>query len=336
MNPLEKALADAIDVFDQQVAEAFALNEALEITWRHGEDTYPLARLSKTEDFYSPRITLLCALDAAPQEKILQRVAGWWHEYTQKHLAPLLSLSSADLKENPKALAQSVFTHGGLVLREKVKDILGRLEKEDRQALNKLGVRIGAFYIYQRDMLKPHAMKLKASLWRVAHDKNTGTYTLPHDGNVSMAAPEACDRDFYMAIGLPVFGKACVRVDMIERLNSAIFDGAVEGKYTFDPALASTIGASIETIYGILQDLGFPFEEKQIGEGEAVKTVRLYSLKRSTPKKPASEKTDKPKFKKTVEKRRKVQRPENKIAPKTVTGYNAFAGLANLRKNTTD
>lgn len=334
MTDLSTALDDAIGVFDQQVAEAFSLNDSCEIAWRHGDATHALARFEKTDEFYAPRIVLLCSMTDAQQETILQRVALWWHEYKQKHLGTLLALENPELKDAPKALAQELYRAGGLVQRERVKEALTKLEKEDRQALNKLGLRIGAFYIYHRDMLKPGAMKALSMLWRIANDKQAGTYTLPHDGNVSMAAPENADKDFYLAIGLLVFGKSCVRVDMIERINSAIFDGAVEGKYTFDPALASTIGASVEMIYGILQDLGFPFEEKTIGEGEAAKTVRLYSLKRARPKKDEPKRSPKPTFKKTVEKRRKASAvPDRKpaAAPQKPGGYNAFAGLAALR-----
>lgn len=338
MSTLQESLQNAIGVFEQQVSGAFALNDLLQITWRHGEDTYPLAQLVKTDEFYSPRIELLCSLDSAQQEKVLQRVAAWWNEYTQKNLGPVLALQNAELKEAPKALAQKIYEQGGLVLRDTVKDLITKLEKEDRQALNKLGLRLGAFYIYQRDLLKPAPMKLKAALWRLAHDAATTPYTLPQDGNVSMSAPTDAPAAFYLAIGLPIFGKTCVRVDMIERLNSAIFDGAVEGKYTFGPALASTIGVSVETIQAILLDLGFPYEEVTTGEGEEAKTTRLYSLKRIRPKKETAPRPKK-EFKKTVEKRRKAQIPDKKplMAQKTVShGYNAFAGLAALRDGKRD
>lgn len=335
---LKEKLQGAIDVFAQQVSAAFNIDDALNVTWRNGEESFPIARLIKGENFYEPKIELLhpAMLDEAQNKAVQQRLDGWLREHLDKTLASVLALEDAELKDNQKAIATRLFAEGGLIARDNVKDELTKLEKEDRQVLNKLGVRIGAFYIYQRDTLKPSSMRVKAALWRLNHDKRNTKMPLPQEGNVSMSAPEGADTEFYRAMAMPVFGKTCVRVDMVERLNSAIFDGAVNGKYAFDPALASTICVSVEIVQSILQELGFPFEDITTGENDEAKTVRHYSLKRHKPKaKETFERAPKrPEFKKTVEKKRHARKPEQKpVEPKSkmVTGYNAFAGLAALR-----
>lgn len=338
---LKTMLNDAIGVFDQQVSAAFSIDDAAQIQWRHGEQSFALARLTKGAVFYWPKIELLhpALLTDEQNRAVALRLEAWLFEQIDKTLGPVKALETAELKDIPKAIATSLHETAGIVPRIALKDTIAKLEKEDRAALGKLGVRLGAYTVYQRDMLKPAAMRMKATLWRLWHDRVASTMPLPQDGNVSMTKPENADTGFYAAMGLPIFGKTCVRVDMIERVNSAVFDGAVDGKYTFDPALASTIGVSVEAVQAVLQDLGFPFEETAIGEGADAKQVRLYSLKKAKPKKPfpAKEKSDKPAFKKTVEKRRKaVAKPEksfgaSKTSPKVSHGYNAFAGLAALK-----
>lgn len=333
---LKEPLQNAIDVFAQQVSAAFSIDDALNVTWRHGEETFPIARLIKGENFFEPKLALLHTelLDEAQNKLVQQRLDGWLREQLDKTLGSVLALEETELKGTAKGIAFQLFEQGGLLSRDSVKELITALEKDDRQALNKLGVRIGAFYIYQRDTLKPSAMRMKSYLWRLWNDKRGTVYALPQEGNVSMAAPENADREFYRAMALPVFGKTCVRVDMLDRLNSAIFDGAVEGKYIFNPALASTVGVSVETVQSILADLGFPFEDVVTGEGEEAKTVRHYSLKRRKPQaKEAAPREKKPEFKKTVEKKRRAaHKPEPKPqSTPRVSGYNAFAGLAALR-----
>jgi hypothetical protein len=224
------------------------------------------------------------------------------------------------------------------------------LPKEERPALNKLGIRIGAYYIYEKDILKPAALHLKAALWRIFKGAEAANTSLPQSGNVSMACPENGNRDFYRAMGFPVFGKTCVRVDMVERLNSAIFDGAVEGKYKFDPSLASVVGVSVETVQFILTDLGFRFDDvtETTGEGEAAvtTTTRFYHVRKkparlNEPKKFEGKKTPPP-FEKLDSKTsnagkknfKKNHAPKRDEAPKqkAITGYNAFAELAALQK----
>jgi ATP-dependent RNA helicase SUPV3L1/SUV3 len=335
MNDLKTALIDALPVFEQQVSKSFSLTDMADLTWQHGENTFILGKLVKTDRFFYPEIQLVDLADISDDHKtkIHQRLGTWYEEYLTKHLSCIISLQTVELPEKPKAIAQSIYDHAGLILREAHKEAIKALDKDERQSLGKLGVRIGAYYIYQRDMLKPAAMRLKSILWRLTHNNIDTIYKLPQDGNVSMPVPAESNAEFYQAVALPIFGKACVRVDMIERLNSAIFDGAVEGKYKFDPALASTLGVSVEMIQSILHELGFPFEDKTEGEGEAAKSVRYYTLKkRKTADKPQKPKSDKPAFKKTVTKNRKAAKPaEQPSRPSAPRGYSAFAGLQALK-----
>jgi ATP-dependent RNA helicase SUPV3L1/SUV3 len=359
---LKEPLQDAIAVFPQQVSAAFSLNDVGQILWRHGEQNFPIAQLTKGADIYSPKIKLLHTelLDEAQNKIVLTRLEGWMFEQFVKNLAPLLALKDADIPGIGKGIAFQVYEHAGLMLRSDVTAMIADLPKEERPALNKLGLRLGAYYVYQKDILKPAALHLKAVLWRLFNHVDAATTPLPQSGNVSMTCPENANKDFYRAMGFPVFGKTCVRVDMVERLNSAVFDGAVEGKYKFDPALASVVGVSVETVQSILSDLGFRVEEvtETIGEGEeAVATTTRFYHVRKKPAHAAGPKKDKvvktpPPFEKLEKKTpppfskldknnvsgkknfKQKHAPKQDEAPKSkkIMGYNAFAELAALQK----
>ncbi|MDB5477741.1 MAG: disulfide oxidoreductase [Alphaproteobacteria bacterium] len=364
---LKEPLQDAISVFPQQVSAAFSLDDAGHILWRRGEDNFPIAQLVKGTNFYQPKIRLLhTELLDEPQNKIvLARLEAWLNEQSEKHFAPLVALRDAEIKGTGKGLAFQLYERTGLMLRSELTELLTGLEKEERPALNKLGIRLGAYYVYQKDILKPAALHLKAVLWRLFNNGDISATPLPKSGNVSMAAPENASTAFYSAMGFPAFGKTCVRVDMVERLNSAVFDGAVEGKYKFDPALASTIGVSVETVQSILAELGFRFDDvsETTGEGEeaVTTTTRFYHVRKKPvrlpqEKKEAAPRTERPQ---NVERAPRSERPQNadraaekpafdrshKKKPRTdfkkpdeapkskaITGYNAFAELAALKK----
>jgi len=347
---LTAPLKNAIDVFPQQVSAAFSLNDEGQILWRSGEEKFPIAQLQKGSDFYQPKIRLLHTdlLDEGQNKVVMTRLESWLQEQMEKNLGPLLALKNAEIPGAGKGIAFQLYEHAGMMLRSDVQELLKGLPKEERPALNKLGIKLGAYYIYQRDMLKPAATQLKAVLWRLFHDVSLATTPLPQAGNVSMPCPETGNRNFYRAMGFPIFGKTLVRVDMVERLNSAIFDGAVEGKYKFDPALASTVGVGVETVQFILHDLGFRFDEvsETTGEGEAAVTTtsRFYHVKKKparladAPKKTFEKREHGSKDKKKDFKGKKsdhrpaTKKPEEKPYSKGITGYNAFAELAALKK----
>ena len=348
---LKEPLQNAIEVFPQQVSAAFSLNDEGQILWRNGEQVFPIAQLNKGNDFYQPKMRLLHTelLDDVQNKIVLARLEAWLQEQFEKNLGPLLALKNAEIPGAGKGIAFQLYEHIGMMLRGDVQALLTGLPKEERPALNKLGIKLGAYYIYQRDVLKPAATHLKAVLWRLFHDVPVEQSPLPKAGNVSMACPDNSNREFYRALGFPVFGKTLVRVDMVERLNSAIFDGAVEGKYKFDPALASTVGVGVETVQFILRDLGFRFDEivETSGEGEAAvtTTTRFYHVKKKParladapthvrkPEQKKSESKDGRKdFKHKKPDRPASKKPEEKSFSKGITGYNAFAELAALKK----
>jgi len=329
--PIMKAVTEFVDA----PLENISLEADGTVAWKIENDKHPVARLQKGASLLQPKIkTLHTDLVDENQNKILlQKLESWLNEYKTKTLAPLLALEHNEVKGPAKGIAFQLFEKGGVMLRTAVQDMLAPMTKEERHTLNNLGVRIGAYYLYQKDLLKPAALETKAVLWRIFHEVPPERSPLPQQGNVSMACPAQGDRDFYLAMGFPVFGKTCVRVDMVDRVNSAIFDGAVEGKYKFDPALASTIGVSVETIQFILHDLGFRFDEVTEGEGDTAVTTRFYHVKRKPPRLETKPKKD---FKKPDKKfdKKKKQAQDKAVEPatKAPTGHNPFASLAALKK----
>jgi ATP-dependent RNA helicase SUPV3L1/SUV3 len=333
---LKEPLLKAVTEFAEAPMENLSLAADGSVLWQIGDDKHAVAKLQKGEAWLSPKMKLLHTdfLDDVQNKAILQKLDSWLTAHKEKNLSSLIALDRNEVKGAAKGIAFQLFEQGGVMLRSKVADMLAPMTKEERQILGNLGVRIGAYYLYQKDLLKPAALEAKAILWRIFHGIEADKSPLPQQGNVSMACPERGDRDFYLAMGFPVFGKTCVRVDMVDRVNSAVFDGASEGKYKFDPALASTVGVSVETIQFILHDLGFRFDDVVTGEGEAATTARFYHVKRKPPRLEAPPKKEFKKPEKKFDGKKKPHKEKDSAPekPKAPTGHNPFAALAALKK----
>lgn len=265
-------------------SETLSLNAHHMIIYKDQE----IACLIKGETVLMPKIRILntSALDEHDIRQIQNHLETWVKTHIKTVLAPLFALENLPLSGTARGIAFQVFERFGILYRKDVLDLIKPLTKEDRQALGKNGLRLGAYYVFQRDLLKPAAVKLRANLMRAFYDLKPEFTPTPPEGNVSMEVDAKAHKKFYLSIGFPVFGRTAVRVDMVERVNSAIFDGAVDGKYTFDPALASTIGVSVEAVQGVLDDLGFKYtsttETVKNKEGEdEQKETRVYTLNKA-------------------------------------------------------
>ena len=70
---------------------------------------------------------------------------------------------------------------------------------------------------------------------------------VPADGIVSFSIKDKdVDADYYRAIGYPVYGPRAMRVDMLDRVVCAVYDGAKDGKFMAQHQMAEWLGSNIE------------------------------------------------------------------------------------------
>jgi ATP-dependent RNA helicase SUPV3L1/SUV3 len=272
---LQTQVQNALDDFAVQAKDHVSIQDDGTIIWAPSGDseTDPLAiaKLEKTNAFYQPKINLVdpSFLNETQQKKLQADVEEWFKAHQEKVLQPLLALADLPaINSTPRGIAFQVYEHNGIVLRKNVQELVSALTTEERQVLHNLGIKLGAYFVYHREMLKTAALKQRAILSRLNKGYDATQTILPAQGNVSAKLPTEAPRTFYFDLGFPVFLGAtdpiAVRVDMVERVNSAVYDKAENGIYTFDPALASTIGTSVDALQAVLHGLGFRYEDKTI------------------------------------------------------------------------
>ena len=173
-------------------------------------------------------------------------------------------------------IAAKVYKEMGIVAREDLEEVIAELTPETRAELRTKKIRLGPILIFIPELNKPAAVRLRALLWSLFNGRPLPAQ-VPADGIVSAEiADEGADPVYYRAIGYPLYGGRAVRIDMLDRVISCIYDHASEGKFQARHEMAEWLGSSIEGLYKVLEAMGHkkihdPAEEAAKAEEEAAK-----------------------------------------------------------------
>lgn len=264
--------------------EQFRLAEDGQISWQENP-TNPLpgeaiATLKRGEHVLKPDFDFIdCALVAAQDAKALrEKVQEWLAGHIKSVLEDLVALENTDeLSPEGKGIAYQLHEALGIMPREQVEDLIAGLDTETRRPVRQKKIKLGPILIFIYTLNKPAAVRMRALLWSLYNDRDLPAQ-VPNDGIVSMSVdPAAIDADYYRAIGYPVYGKRAIRVDMLDRLISAVYDGADKGKFSAKHEMAEWLGCSIEDLYLVLEAMGHkkiydPAAQEQSEQSEKVAT----------------------------------------------------------------
>lgn len=304
----------------------FSLSDAGEILYRVDASNplpgTPVARVVKGSSPLSPLVTMEDDLPAV-QEFLL----NWLKGHIATVLEPLVGLVAVDDAPEPvKGICACVFQAMGIVPREELEEFIKDLDPDMRKILREKGIRLGPILVFMPALNKPAAVRLRALLWSLDHGKDLPA-AVPHDGIVSTAVdPEKIDPGFYQAIGYPVYGPRAIRIDMLDRVICAVYDGAKEGKFQAKHEMAEWLGSSIEDLYAVLTAMGHrkihdpaenaedvkEGEEKPKAEGkpEGKPELATFALKKGKANEQAKPRSDKKPYKAQDKKKGKKKEPK--------------------------
>jgi ATP-dependent RNA helicase SUPV3L1/SUV3 len=253
-----KALAEAVD------ADLSLADDAPAIRWGGHE----VARLAAGPSLARPRVVLdrgLDCLDKAAQGAVRDRIERWTAEQIAQRLPVLAALDAAmrDPQAPPplRAVAAALVDAGGIAARIGIGNAVDALDPPARKRLRTLGVTIGALDVFDARLLKPEPARWRRVLLAargvaVSPPPPTGPTVL------ARAAAGACLQHGYRPLGAQA-----VRVDLAERIARAVHD-VRSGHRPFapDPALATSIGMSADTLARLMAALGFRAAKPEGGE----------------------------------------------------------------------
>jgi len=234
----------------------------------------PVATLKKDESALKPQIELVDSELLAGSEKdaVLAFLKGWLESHIKTVLEPLTNLENQDgIDGAARGIAFQVYEAMGIIPREKLEDLITTLTPEDRAALRARRIKLGPILVFLPALNKPAAVRLRGLLWALWNEKPLPV-EVPKDGIVSTKVEDkAIDRDFYQSIGYPVYGGRAIRIDMLDRVISAVYDAAEQGKFKAQHKMAEWLGCPIDDLYAVLEAMGHkkvhdPSDEKKDDE----------------------------------------------------------------------
>jgi ATP-dependent RNA helicase SUPV3L1/SUV3 len=223
----------------------------------------PVASLRPGANLVRPKIVpdrALDVLDAQARNAVQARLDAWFTAQVAHHLPALAKLDAASRDPAAggplRALANALLDAGGLLPRRAAAALIEGLDGDARKRLRTIGVTIGTLDLFAPGLLKPTAARWRRELMGLAEAPAQGATVLPRN------APGAD-----LAHGFRPLGTQAVRVDLVERIARAAHDGR-QGRKPFapDPALATSIGLTAETLARLMAQLGFKTAKTREGE----------------------------------------------------------------------
>jgi len=240
---LEKRVSSII------IGENIVLDEKCKIVWKNDV----IARLKKGNNYLNPEIEILAddALDDLSKSKLEAYLKNWVDTYIKEILGDLLNLNKEDVKNKYiRALMFRLFENNGVLKRELVDDIVKSIKTDERKKIWELGIKIGRYHIYLPKMLKPKAVSLRISLWRLFYEM-AANQNIPRSG-LNYLIDKKYNKNFLLLCGFEKFKNHYVRIDILEKLFIKILNKTKKRKFKIDSEMINLIGCNKESFYNLM------------------------------------------------------------------------------------
>jgi ATP-dependent RNA helicase SUPV3L1/SUV3 len=250
-------LCDAPDAEFRLVEESVAGNDdGIAIAW----DGHVLARLAPGRSLLEPAVRTARTLDrlsADRRARLRGRLERWVEGQVSRHLPALKALANAaaDPKASHgiRALAAMLVDAGGHLPRRAIAAQLSALSKEDRHALHRLRVRLGALDVYVQSLLKPAAQQWRGALLSVRSGQ-----PMPRLPQPSAATLDGSADPRGASLAFRRLGTDWLRIDLADRLATHAHHVRQHGgEDPVDRALATSLGLDEPTVRHLMAEVGF-------------------------------------------------------------------------------
>jgi len=263
----------------------FTLHEDGQITWQANK-TNPLpgdsvAIIRKGADVLTPEVDLVVAdgEDDARKKQLKTVVEEWLNAHLRQVLAPIYNLKiegETPLEGNARPIADKLYENMGVIHRSEIESLVPELTPEHRVGVRRKKIKMGPILVFMPELVKPAGINLRALLWGLWNDRDL-PMPRPADGRVSVKIdPKNIDRNFYRSIGYPIFGNLCLRIDMLDRVVTDVYDSSSEGKFQAQHKYMEWLGCGEDDLYAVLESMGFRRQktdvelEKEVSDGQEI------------------------------------------------------------------
>ena len=230
------------------------LDEKCKIIWKNNV----IARLKKGNNYLNPEIEILAddALDDPSKSKLEIFLKKWVDTYIKEMLGDLLNLNKESVDNKYiRALMFQLFENNGVIKRDQVGEIVKSIKTEERKKIWGLGIKIGRYHIYLPKMLKPKAVSLRISLWKLFYQL-ASNQDIPRSG-LNYLIDKKYNKNFLLLCGFEKFKNHYVRIDILEKLFIKILNKTEKRKFKIDAEMINLIGCNKESFYSLMLSMNY-------------------------------------------------------------------------------
>ena len=148
-----------------------------------------------------------------------------------------------------------LFENNGVIIRDKVDEIVKSIKTEERKKIWELGIKIGRYHIYLPKMLKPKAVSLRISLWKLFY-QYAADQNVPRSG-LNYLIDKKYNKSFLLLCGFEKFKNHYVRIDILEKLFIKILNKTQKRKFKIDAEMINLIGCNKESFYNLMLSMNY-------------------------------------------------------------------------------
>jgi ATP-dependent RNA helicase SUPV3L1/SUV3 len=226
-----------------------SINFENKIVWQNN----PVAKIKKGENYLTPEIEII-ADDAMPldeKKELEQYLKNWIDSHIKEVLNDLINLTKIKIENQYlRALAYQLYENNGFLKRKNIDDIIKLISKEERKKLWGMGIKIGRYHVFLPKMLKPKAVTLRTTLWKI-YNNILYNLDIPKFG-LNFVENENFNEQFLLLCGFERFKNYFIRIDILEKLFINIIDKTINRKFKISPEMMNLLGCSKENFFKLM------------------------------------------------------------------------------------
>ena len=224
---------------------------------------FPIAKIIAGKDYLNPGIDLIVdeMIENEDKNRLSIYLQSWISKKISAELKSLMDLKFIKEKNaNIRALAFHLYENNGVIKRENVKDLIERLNQEERKILRNLGVKFGRYHIFLFRLFKPGAVSFRILLWKNFYQK-LFDFEPPTFGLNFLENKKTINQNFMLLCGFEKFDNFYVRIDILERLFLLIIEK--KGKdIKLIPDMLNLLGCNKDNFLKLIQKMNYKHYEK--------------------------------------------------------------------------
>jgi len=227
---------------------------------------FPIAKLIAGKDYLNPGIDLIVdeMIENEDKSRLTSYLQNWISKKILDELKSLMDLKFIKEKNpNIRALAFHLYENNGVVKRENIKELIERLNQDDRKILRNLGVKFGRYHIFLFRLFKPSAVSFRILLWKNFHQKFLNLEP-PTFGLNFLENKKSTNQNFMLLCGFEKFENFYVRIDILERLFLIIIEKKEKGvnEIKLLPDMLNLLGCNKDNFLKLLQKMNYKYFER--------------------------------------------------------------------------